>query len=99
MTARILFLRPIRSRRNEVPVRAEKVCNLAAAWCKKPSRLEPYTNQLQTPVNEQVVWLALSELGRRHLLSEQLPDAAYGLGVSRRELMRKVRTPNALLSL
>ena len=47
--------------------------------------------QLQTPVNEQVVWLALSQLSKRHLLSEQLPDAAAnGLGLSRRELMRKL---------
>lgn len=48
--------------------------------------------ELQTPVAEDVVWLALEQLGRARLLQERVarPAAASGSGLTRRQLMGRV---------
>jgi hypothetical protein len=43
----------------------------------------------QAPVDEQVIWLALEQLGRARLLREPVPWSADERRYSRRELMRK----------
>ena len=41
-------------------------------------------------VSEEVVWLALSQLGKSHLLTERLVRPAGRAGISRREVIRRV---------
>lgn len=47
--------------------------------------------ELQVPVDDEVVWVALQRLGKAHLLSERVtPPVEAGFRSSRRELMRKL---------
>ncbi|MEA2174958.1 MAG: hypothetical protein QOD00_2550 [Blastocatellia bacterium] len=47
-------------------------------------------SELGQPINDDLVWLALQELDKFHLLSERLPRTANGAGrLSRRRLMLK----------
>ncbi|HYV07894.1 MAG TPA: PqqD family protein [Blastocatellia bacterium] len=41
-------------------------------------------------VSEEVVWLALSQLGKSHLLTGRVIPPAGGAGISRREVIRRV---------
>ena len=43
-----------------------------------------------SPVGEEVVWLALSQLGKSRLLTERVMPAADKAGISRREVMKRV---------
>jgi Coenzyme PQQ synthesis protein D (PqqD) len=54
-------------------------------------------SELKTPVEMEVVWLALQQLDKFHLLQEQvsIPDARSGL--SRRELVRRIGVAAILL--
>jgi Coenzyme PQQ synthesis protein D (PqqD) len=45
-------------------------------------------NQFNCEVDEQVVWLALDQLGRNHLLQRQLNSPPTVKGISRRALVR-----------
>ncbi len=47
--------------------------------------------QLATPTDEAVVWMALDRLGRAHLLSEPVTLPADGAQYSRREMLRTLR--------
>ena len=47
--------------------------------------------QLATPTDETVVWMALDRLGRAHLLSEQVTLPADRAQYSRREVLRTLR--------
>lgn len=53
------------------------------------SMVQLLSRECNAPVDEAVVWLALEQLGRTHLLSEQFPPPAQRPGVSRREVLRK----------
>lgn len=44
--------------------------------------------ELKTPVKEEVVWLALEQLGKTHLLSNQVTLAQAG--ITRREVMKRI---------
>jgi hypothetical protein len=44
--------------------------------------------ELNTPVKEEVVWLALEQLGKTHLLSKQVTLAQPGM--TRREVMKRI---------
>lgn len=46
--------------------------------------------RLREPVADEVVWLALDQLGRDHLLRERVARPAELRGISRRELMRRL---------
>jgi hypothetical protein len=46
--------------------------------------------EMQTPVPEDVVWLALQQLGKAHLLAEQIRTPAGGKWMSRREVIRRL---------
>jgi hypothetical protein len=46
--------------------------------------------ELPSPVDEQIVWLALKELDRAHLLTERLPSGLLDEGLSRRKMLRRV---------
>ena len=46
-------------------------------------------NELKIPADEEVVWLALEQLGRSHLLEERMTPPVH-MTLSRRELMRKL---------
>jgi Coenzyme PQQ synthesis protein D (PqqD) len=46
--------------------------------------------ELQAPMPETVVWLALQQLGRAHLLEERLHRTGEGASMSRREAMRRL---------
>jgi len=54
-------------------------------------------SELKTPVDAEVVWLALKQLDKFHLLQERvlIPDARQGL--SRRELVRRIGVAAVLL--
>lgn len=47
-------------------------------------------SELQTPVDEQVVWLALAQLRRKRLLTERVPHTRSTPRISRRELAHKL---------
>jgi hypothetical protein len=47
-------------------------------------------DELQETVDERVVWLALSQLRGRRLLTERMPRTRSSLRISRRELARKL---------
>ena len=51
------------------------------------------THELQTPVDDRVVWLAVEQLGKAHLLAET-PQPPRGL--SRRELLKRLGVAAAL---
>jgi Coenzyme PQQ synthesis protein D (PqqD) len=46
--------------------------------------------EMHTAVPEAVVWLALQQLGRAHLLEERLHRTGGGASISRREVMRRL---------
>jgi hypothetical protein len=46
--------------------------------------------ELHTPVSAEVVWLALQQLGKARLLTEQVEGPGGGEWLSRREVMRRV---------
>ena len=47
------------------------------------------SQQLGTPIDERVVWFALKQLSRDHLLEEPLtPPAVFTAGLNRREMVR-----------
>ena len=46
------------------------------------------TRKFQTPFNEQLVWLALRQLDRLHLLEQSVPLPPRLVGISRREMIR-----------
>lgn len=46
--------------------------------------------ELRRPVPEEVVWLALEQLGRGNLLRERVKRPANAEGMTRRELMRRL---------
>lgn len=46
--------------------------------------------QVNAPVHEDVVWLALEQLENVHLLQEQTPKPGTGAGMSRRKLVQKL---------
>lgn len=48
------------------------------------------TKEMNTPVSEQLVWFALSQLEKSKLLEKPLADRAHAGQISRRELMRKL---------
>jgi hypothetical protein len=52
------------------------------------SMVQLLARECNAPVDEAVVWLALEQLGRTHLLSEQFPPPAQRPGLSRREVLR-----------
>jgi len=52
--------------------------------------------QLATPTDEAVVWMALDRLGRAHLLTEQVTLPADRAQYSRREVLRTLRRAAAI---
>lgn len=44
--------------------------------------------ELQAPVDERLVWLALDQLSRNHLLDERIVSPAIMTGLTRREMIR-----------
>lgn len=46
--------------------------------------------EFNAPFDEAVVWLALEQLGRAHLLMPPLPQSRERTGVSRRDVLRKL---------
>jgi len=53
-----------------------------------PQIAERLRGELQAPVDEQVVWLALDQLGRKHLLQERPARPGTTARLSRREVVR-----------
>ncbi|MEK6299796.1 MAG: PqqD family protein [Acidobacteriota bacterium] len=49
-----------------------------------------------SPVGEEVVWLALGQLGKSRLLTERVMPAAGKAGISRREVIRRVGIATAV---
>ena len=47
-------------------------------------------HEVGSPVDEELVWLALSQLGKSRLLTEQVMMPEGQAGISRREVMRRV---------
>jgi hypothetical protein len=64
-----------------------KCCDGQTAVSEMPHILERETH---TPVPEDVVWLALQQLGKARLLAEQIHAPRGGDKVSRREVMRRL---------
>ena len=52
--------------------------------------------ELNSPVDEEVIWLALERLGKAHLLKERAVRAGSPTGLSRREVIRKLSLAAAL---
>ena len=48
------------------------------------------TKEMNTPVSEQLVWFALSQLEKAQLLEKHLPRPINVVQISRRELMRRL---------
>lgn len=48
------------------------------------------TNEAISPVDEQVVWYALEQLGNDHLLQESVTPPSAAAGLTRRELLKRV---------
>lgn len=48
------------------------------------------TQRLQAPLNEEVVWLALSQLEKLHLLEQSISVPPQFLGLSRRRMIRNL---------
>jgi Coenzyme PQQ synthesis protein D (PqqD). len=46
--------------------------------------------EFHTPVNSNVVWLALEQLGKAKLLSDRLPGSVSQQAISRRAVIRKI---------
>ena len=53
--------------------------------------------ELKLPANDEIVWLALQQLDKFHLLQEQTMAATARPGLSRRELMRSIGVSALLL--
>ncbi|MBI4639864.1 MAG: PqqD family protein [Candidatus Tectomicrobia bacterium] len=47
-------------------------------------------SELKIPVDEEMVWLAMNQLGRAHLLRERMGPPVHAMPYSRRELIRKL---------
>jgi Coenzyme PQQ synthesis protein D (PqqD) len=47
-------------------------------------------NELKAPVDEEVVWFALSQLEKDHLLQEKIARSVQMAGISRREVVRRL---------
>ena len=45
---------------------------------------------LNAPVNEELVWFGLREIGKKHLLEKEVTPPGIKFNVSRRELIRKI---------
>jgi hypothetical protein len=54
-------------------------------------------SELQTPVETEIVFLALQQLDKFHLLQERLTIPDVGAGISRRALMRRIGAAAILL--
>ncbi|HEY0544523.1 MAG TPA: PqqD family protein [Pyrinomonadaceae bacterium] len=54
------------------------------------------SKEFKTEVGEEVVYLALEQLGKDHLLAERIPMPQQMQGVSRRDLMRRVGLATAV---
>jgi hypothetical protein len=46
--------------------------------------------ELKGPVDEEMIWFAVDQLGRDHLLRERIPRATDTVGMSRRELVKQL---------
>ena len=53
-------------------------------------------DQLNTPVDEEIVWFSLDQLSKAHLLREPVKRTSSKPGLSRRELIRRVGITAAL---
>jgi len=53
--------------------------------------------ELKTPVKDEIVWLALQQLDKFHLLQQRGTVSSGGLGLSRRDLVRRIGISAALL--
>src|SRR5215475_2245933 len=62
-----------------------KLCDGRTSVGKMAERM---SRELGTPVDEQIIWMALEELGRSHLLEERVKAPAAT--ISRRELARRI---------
>jgi hypothetical protein len=62
-----------------------KYCDGRTSVAKMTGRLG---RELQTPVDERVVWLALDQLSKNHLLEERVVPPPVMAGLNRRELIR-----------
>jgi len=54
------------------------------------------TTDATSPVDEQVVWYALEQLGKDHLLQESVTPPASASGLTRRELLKRVGVTSAV---
>lgn len=52
--------------------------------------------ELKTPVDEDVVWLAIHQLEKSRLLSEETTPAEHKVGLSRRELIKRIGLGGAI---
>ncbi len=54
------------------------------------------TNDATSPVDEQVVWYALEQLGKDHLLQENVAPPSSAAGLTRRQLLKRVGVTSAV---
>ncbi len=54
------------------------------------------TTDATSPVDEQVIWYALEQLGKDHLLQESVAPPASASGLTRRELLKRVGVTSAV---
>ncbi len=54
------------------------------------------TNDATAPVDEQVVWYALEQLGNDHLLQESVTPPSSAAGLTRRQLLKRVGVTSAV---
>jgi len=75
----------------------------AAVWKRCDGSLEVaelarlLESELQKPVDDEVVWLALQQLDKFHLLQERMMIPQARQGISRRDLVRRIGIAAALL--
>jgi hypothetical protein len=72
---------------NQTAALVWKYCDGQTTVTQMASILE---REMHTPIPEDVVWLALRQLGKACLLAEQLQAPRSGAKVSRREVMRRL---------
>ena len=70
-----------------------KYCDGQTSVKELTRRLE---KEMDAPVDEEVVWLALERLGKAHLLRERAARANGPSGLSRREVVRKLSMAAAI---
>ncbi|MGA9772814.1 MAG: PqqD family protein [Blastocatellia bacterium] len=70
---------------NQTAALVWKHCDGKTSVSEMASLLE---KELKTPVKEEVIWLALEQLGKTHLLSNRVTLAQPG--ITRREVMRRI---------